>query len=277
MGDVRTEFDEPAKSPLEKVKNLGWQVTMAGVGINLALGVLYSWSVIRKPMQKAVDEGGWGWSSTAGGWPYMIACLVFSLLMVPAGRLQDKMGPRLVATIGGLLIGAGMILAGLWGYYGWPSVVLGIHHWFRHPGWRWYRFRLCRRHAAGSQVVSRRRHWHDRRDRGRRFRAGLGLRVPPGQITVGPDRNRSDDACAGHPLPHHRGRSSTTARASAERLCATRIEPAEGRCRQGRCQSQRDVFHQPVLLALVPVCLWCRRGTDDHQQPRPALQRSSRP
>src|SRR3989337_54175 len=31
--------------------------------------------------------------------------------MVPAGRLQDRLGPRLTATIGGILVGAGMVLA----------------------------------------------------------------------------------------------------------------------------------------------------------------------
>ena len=39
-------------------KNHGWQVTLAGLGINLALGVLYSWSVIAG----AIKEAGWGWS-----------------------------------------------------------------------------------------------------------------------------------------------------------------------------------------------------------------------
>ena len=34
-----------------------------------------------------------------------IACLVFSIMMVPAGRLQDKISPRWVATFGGLLVG----------------------------------------------------------------------------------------------------------------------------------------------------------------------------
>jgi MFS transporter, OFA family, oxalate/formate antiporter len=47
---------------------------------------------------------------------------VFSLMMVPAGRLQDKIGPRIVATVGGLLVGLGMIIAAAstshpyWGY-----------------------------------------------------------------------------------------------------------------------------------------------------------------
>jgi len=84
----------------------GWIVTLAGTGINLALGVLYSWSVISKEIPKE-----WGWSEADKAWPYTIACLMFAFMMVPAGRLQDKLSPRLVATIGGVLIGAGLILA----------------------------------------------------------------------------------------------------------------------------------------------------------------------
>jgi OFA family oxalate/formate antiporter-like MFS transporter len=41
--------------------------------------------------------------------------------MIPAGRMQDRLGPRLVASIGGLLIGSGCVLAGLAG-----SSVLGF-------------------------------------------------------------------------------------------------------------------------------------------------------
>jgi OFA family oxalate/formate antiporter-like MFS transporter len=90
------------------VKNRGWQVTFAGLGINLALGVLYTWSVISKGIP---DE--WNWSEADKSWPYSIACLVFCLVMVPAGRMQDKLGPRLVATIGGILVGAGFLLASM--------------------------------------------------------------------------------------------------------------------------------------------------------------------
>lgn len=90
--------------------NYGWRVTMAGLGINLALGVLYSWSIIRG----AIDIQ-WGWSASQLSLPYSLACLIFSLVMVPAGRMQDKLGPRLVATIGGILVGVGMLLAGVLG------------------------------------------------------------------------------------------------------------------------------------------------------------------
>jgi len=85
-------------------KNHGWQVTFAALGINLALGVLYTWSVIAGGLPKE-------WSQSDKAWPYSVACLVFCLIMVPAGRMQDRLGPRLVATIGGILVGAGMILA----------------------------------------------------------------------------------------------------------------------------------------------------------------------
>lgn len=97
------------------VKNLGWRVAIAGVGINLALGILYTWSVISRGVP---DD--WGWSQSDKSWPYAVACLVFSLVMVPAGRMQDRLGPRLVASIGGVLVGVGMIAASFattpWGY-----------------------------------------------------------------------------------------------------------------------------------------------------------------
>ena len=88
------------------MKNKGWVVTFAGMGINLALGVLYTWSVIKKAIPSE-----WGWSDADKALPYSIACIVFALVMVPAGRLQDRIGPRWVATAGGILTGFGCIIA----------------------------------------------------------------------------------------------------------------------------------------------------------------------
>lgn len=89
----------------------GWLVTLAGLGINLALGVLYSWSVIAKTLSKPIAEGGWGWTAGAASLPYALACAVFAIAMVPAGRAQDILGPRIVASIGGALCGLGMVVA----------------------------------------------------------------------------------------------------------------------------------------------------------------------
>ncbi|HBO45213.1 MAG TPA: oxalate:formate antiporter [Planctomycetaceae bacterium] len=90
----------------QTIKNLGWSVTFAGMGINLALGILYAWSVIGKGIPEE-----WDWSQADRSWPYSVACLVFSLVMVPAGRMQDVFGPRVVAMGGGVLVGLGMIIA----------------------------------------------------------------------------------------------------------------------------------------------------------------------
>ena len=90
----------------EIIDHYGWRNTFAGMGINLALGILYTWSVISKGVPAE-----WGWTELDKSLPYMIACLVFSLVMVPAGRMQDKFSPRLVAGIGGILVGIGFIVA----------------------------------------------------------------------------------------------------------------------------------------------------------------------
>jgi len=92
--------------------NRGWLVTFSGTGLNLALGVLYSWSVFGKQLTDTLDKGGFGWTKTQAALPYTIAIAFFAGMMVPAGRLQDKFGPRIVATIGAILTGLGLIVAG---------------------------------------------------------------------------------------------------------------------------------------------------------------------
>jgi OFA family oxalate/formate antiporter-like MFS transporter len=99
-------MSENGRDSVQPSANHGWRVTFAGLGINLALAIMYTWSVISKGVP---DE--WGWSQADRSLPYAISCLVICLVMVPAGQMQDQLGPRLVATIGGILVGAGMILA----------------------------------------------------------------------------------------------------------------------------------------------------------------------
>jgi OFA family oxalate/formate antiporter-like MFS transporter len=91
----------------------GWLVTFSGMGLNLALGTLYAWSVFGKQFTEAIDKGGFGWSKTTAAMPYSIAIGFFALMMIPAGRLQDKLGPGIIATIGAVLMAAGMIVTSL--------------------------------------------------------------------------------------------------------------------------------------------------------------------
>ncbi len=104
----------------------GWLVTFSGMGLNLALGVLYAWSVFGKQFTEAVDKGGFGWSKTQAALPYTIAIAFFAAMMVPAGRLQDKFGPRVVATIGAILTGIGLIVSGFASATNMVPVIIGF-------------------------------------------------------------------------------------------------------------------------------------------------------
>jgi MFS family permease len=90
--------------------NGGWTVTFAGLGINLALGVLYAWSLFKDAISKEFVNDKVGWKASDLNDPYTLCCLVFAFAMIVAGRCQDKLGPRVTATLGGALIGAGLIL-----------------------------------------------------------------------------------------------------------------------------------------------------------------------
>jgi len=97
---------ESDRDTVQPVVHHGWRVVFAALGINLALAIMYTWSVISDGVPDA-----WGWSQASKSLPFSVSCLVISLVMVPAGRMQDRLSPRLAATIGGILVGLGMILA----------------------------------------------------------------------------------------------------------------------------------------------------------------------
>ncbi|MFA7243383.1 MAG: OFA family MFS transporter [Sulfuricellaceae bacterium] len=93
--------------------NRGIAVVAAGTGINLALGILYSWSTFKEFIKSSIAAGGEGafaWHPAAINDPYALACLVFAFTMIPAGRVQDKYGARITAFIGGVLVSMGFLL-----------------------------------------------------------------------------------------------------------------------------------------------------------------------
>lgn len=95
----------------EQNNTRGWLVTFSGTAVNLCLGVLYTWSVFAKQLSAPTAKGGWGWTAFDANIPYAVACGVFAIIMVFAGRVQDKIGPRWVITAGGIVVGIGMILS----------------------------------------------------------------------------------------------------------------------------------------------------------------------
>ncbi len=105
------EVQREEKVMSQAIKNRGWQVVIAGTGINLALGVLYAYSMLKGEIGKLF---------TGAGDPYATACLAFALSMIIGGKMQDKVGPRLTAIVGGLLVGAGFIICSQTSsYWGW--------------------------------------------------------------------------------------------------------------------------------------------------------------
>lgn len=88
-----------------------WSVVIAGTGINLALGILYAYSMLKGDIAKLFS---------GAGDPYATACLAFAVAMILGGKMQDKVGPRLTAILGGLLVGAGFIICSQTSsYWGW--------------------------------------------------------------------------------------------------------------------------------------------------------------
>lgn len=85
----------------------GWMITYAALGINLIMGVLYSWGVIKKAL---VSD--WGWTNTEAALPFTVSAAVFAFTMIFAGRAQDKYGPRGVTMLAGIILGTGLIASG---------------------------------------------------------------------------------------------------------------------------------------------------------------------
>ncbi len=87
-------------------------VTSAGTGINLALGVLYTWSIFKGAIKQSIQTGGPGafnWDPATLNDPYALCCIVFACMMIAAGKIQDRFGPRITAIAGGVLVGAGFV------------------------------------------------------------------------------------------------------------------------------------------------------------------------
>lgn len=92
----------------DKVISKGKIVLLAAIGINILNGILYTWSAISKAL---ISD--WGWTSKQASLPYTVYSIFFVLSMVIFGALQDSKGPRIIATIGSIFLGLGLILSGL--------------------------------------------------------------------------------------------------------------------------------------------------------------------
>jgi MFS transporter, OFA family, oxalate/formate antiporter len=90
-----------------------WWIVAGALIIQISLGAVYIWSVFQTPLRSAFPA----WTETQVTLPAQIVLAVFALAVILGGRVQDRLGPRRVATAGGVLLGAGLALAGLTGRF----------------------------------------------------------------------------------------------------------------------------------------------------------------
>ncbi len=96
----------------EKVKNR-WLVVVGALLIQLCLGAIYAWGAFTGALQD--PDGAFKYTDTQTSWIFSAGLASFALMMILAGRLQDKYGPKIIAVIGGVLLGVGYIIAGFTG------------------------------------------------------------------------------------------------------------------------------------------------------------------
>lgn len=85
-----------------------WKVIVGALIVQVVLGTVYGFSVFVTPLQ---EEFGWDRATTQ--WAFSLALATFAAVMIPAGLLQDRIGPRRVASLGGVLLGASFLLGAL--------------------------------------------------------------------------------------------------------------------------------------------------------------------
>lgn len=84
-----------------------WLVVIGALVIQISLGAVYIWSVFQTPLKRQFPS----WTETQVTLPAQIVLAAFALAVIFGGRLQDRLGPRKVATVGGIILGIGLILA----------------------------------------------------------------------------------------------------------------------------------------------------------------------
>lgn len=88
-----------------------WIILAASCLINLCIGSLYAWSVFATPMAAHLSSIN-NTQITGLSIIFTIANSVGPITMISGGSFNDKLGPRWVIFIGGLLFGIGMVGSG---------------------------------------------------------------------------------------------------------------------------------------------------------------------
>lgn len=91
-----------------------WVVFTAAILISLALGILYTWSILKSNIESSINLGvtnGFKWDLSSVNDPYSVAILMFAFVMIISGKVFDKAGPKVTSLIGGVLVTSGLLIA----------------------------------------------------------------------------------------------------------------------------------------------------------------------
>lgn len=92
-----------------------WVVAVAAVLMQLGLGAVYAWSIFRVPLSEHYGTG-----ITAVNWAFFITILMIGFAAFAGGQLMQRVGPRVVGALGGVVYGIGVALA----YFAQDSLVV---------------------------------------------------------------------------------------------------------------------------------------------------------
>jgi len=105
-----------------------WWIAVAAVVMQICLGAVYGWSVFVQPLIRTQN-----WPLTRVSYNFTLTILFLGIGTIIGGLWQDRVGPRRVATVAGVIYGLGYILSGvavqsgsLWGLYLSYGVIGGI-------------------------------------------------------------------------------------------------------------------------------------------------------
>ena len=87
--------------------NNRWLIALAAVVMQICLGAAYGWSVFVAPLVAMT-----GWTLTQVSLNFTLAIAFLGVGTIVGGLWQDRVGPRPVATVAGVIYGVSYLLAG---------------------------------------------------------------------------------------------------------------------------------------------------------------------
>lgn len=103
-----------------------WIFVVSGMIIQLCLGSVYAYSILKGPLEDYFRSAGASVSATMMQVPYIVFLVAFGFSMPLAGKLIEKYGPRKIGMTGGLLTGLGWFLSSFAKSPEMLSIVYGI-------------------------------------------------------------------------------------------------------------------------------------------------------